>query len=69
MTNNDKCIYKCIYGMYARKNKTKASGKELRGDTPRLFLKGEVWCGFSEFLVLVLVNFRFLPFRAVFNII
>ena len=31
--------------------------------------KGEVWCVFSEFLVLVLVNFRFLPFRAVFNII
>ena len=42
MTNNDKCICKCIYGMYARKNKTKASGKELRGDTPRPFLKGEV---------------------------
>ena len=43
--------------------------KELRGDTPRLGRKGEVWCVFSEFLVLVLVNFRFLPFRAVFNII
>ena len=27
MTNNDKWTYKCIYGMYARKNKRKASGK------------------------------------------
>ena len=27
MTTNDKCTYKCIYDMYARKNKTKASGK------------------------------------------
>ena len=27
MTINDKCTYKYIYGMYARKNKRKASGK------------------------------------------
>ena len=26
MRNNDKCTYKYIYGMYAHKNKTKASG-------------------------------------------
>ena len=27
MTNNNKCTYKCICGMYAHKNKTKASSK------------------------------------------
>ena len=44
--------------------------KEFRGDTPRLARKGEVWFAFSEFLVLVLVNFDFLRYvRAVFNII